>query len=49
MGNPTLVEVVRGGLIESRHCGAVAVVDADGRRVLALGDIEQPVYPRSAI
>ena len=31
MGNPVLVEVVRGGLVESRHCGAIAVVDADGR------------------
>jgi len=49
MGNPVLVEVLRGGLVESRHCGAVAVVDADGGRVLAQGDIERPVYPRSAI
>ncbi len=49
MGNPTLVEVVRGSRIESRHCGAIAVVDADGRRVFALGDIDQPVYPRSAV
>ena len=49
MRNPILVEVLRGGLVESRHCGAVAVVDADGRRALALGDIERPIYPRSAI
>jgi L-asparaginase II len=49
MGNPILVEVLRGTLVESRHCGAVAVVDADGRRLLALGDIERAVYPRSAI
>ncbi len=49
MGNPVLVEVVRGTLVESRHCGAVAVVDADGRGVLMLGDVERPVYPRSAI
>ena len=49
MGNPVLVEVRRGGLAESLHCGAVAVVDADGRRVLALGEVERPVYPRSAI
>jgi L-asparaginase II len=49
MNNPVLVEVVRGGLVESRHCGAVAVIDADGRRVLALGDTKQSVYPRSAI
>jgi L-asparaginase II len=49
MGNPVLVEVLRGGLVESRHAGAVAVVDADGDRVLALGEVERPVFPRSAI
>ena len=49
MGNPTLVEVLRGALVESRHSGAVAVADADGARVLALGDVERPVYPRSAV
>ena len=49
MSNPILVEVLRGALVESRHSGAVAVVDADGGRVLALGDVEQLVYPRSAV
>ena len=49
MGNPALIEVVRGRLIESRHRGAVAVVDADGQRLLAFGDIDRPVFPRSAI
>ena len=49
MSNPVLVEVLRGALVESRHTGAVAVVDADGGRVLALGDVERPVYPRSAV
>ena len=49
MGNPVLVEMVRGGLVESRHRGAVAVVDADGATVLALGDVARPVYPRSAV
>ncbi len=49
MGNPVLVEVVRGALTESRHRGAVAVVDADGATVLSLGDVGQPVYPRSAV
>src|SRR5829696_10115009 len=47
--NPVLVEVLRGALVESRHHGAVAVVDADGATVLALGDVAQPVYPRSAV
>ncbi|HTS39465.1 MAG TPA: asparaginase [Xanthobacteraceae bacterium] len=49
MANPALVEVVRGGRVESRHCGAVAVVDSNGKRVFGLGDVEQPVFPRSAV
>src|SRR5437764_8127594 len=49
MSNPVLVEAVRGALTESRHRGAVAVVDADGASVLALGDVARPVYPRSAV
>jgi L-asparaginase II len=49
MGNPVLVEALRGGLVESRHCGAVAVVDADGRTVFALGQVERPIFPRSAV
>jgi len=49
MTDNVLVEVLRGAVVESRHSGAVAVVDADGRVVLALGDIERAVYPRSAV
>jgi L-asparaginase II len=49
MANPVLVEVLRGPLVESRHCGAVAVMDADGACVLALGDVDRPVFPRSAV
>src|SRR5436190_5249456 len=49
MRNPVLVEVVRAALTESHHRGAVAVVDADGATVLALGDVARPVYPRSAV
>src|SRR5215213_1085036 len=47
MGNPVVVEVVRGALTESHHRGAVA--DADGAAVLALGDVARQVYPRSAV
>ena len=47
--NPVLVEVVRGAIVESRHAGAIAVADAQGRLVLALGDVERPVFPRSAV
>lgn len=47
--NPVLVEVLRGGHVESWHRAAVAVVDADGGLVAALGDVDRPVFPRSAI
>ena len=47
--NPRLVEVLRGGAVESRHRGAVAVADGAGRLLFALGDVEAPVFPRSAI
>jgi L-asparaginase II len=49
MNDPVLVEVLRGGLVESRHRGAAAVSDPDGRLVLALGDVAAPVFPRSAV
>jgi L-asparaginase II len=47
--NPVLVEALRGDLVESAHRGAVAVLDADGVVVLALGEIDRPIFPRSAI
>lgn len=47
--SPVLVEVWRGNMVESRHRATAAVVDADGRVVKAWGDIERPIYGRSAI
>ncbi|MGD9831513.1 MAG: asparaginase [Piscinibacter sp.] len=47
--NPVLVEALRGGAVESMHRGSVAIVDADGRSVLALGDVSRAVFPRSAV
>ena len=49
MSNPVLVEVLRGGRVESAHRGAVAVVDADGPIALAFGDVDRPIFPRSAV
>src|SRR4051812_10250504 len=49
MDNPILVEVTRSNLVESRHGGSVAVIDADGGTVLNVGDMEQRVFPRSAV
>jgi L-asparaginase II len=48
MSNPILVEITRGTLVESRHRGAAVVVDAAGTIVRAWGDVDRPVYPRSA-
>lgn len=47
--HPVLVEVLRGGIVESFHRGAVAVVDADGQLHTALGDVDRPIFPRSAV
>lgn len=47
--DPVLVEVMRGDLVESRHRGAAAVVDATGKVVMSWGDTERPVFARSAI
>jgi L-asparaginase II len=49
VNNPVLVEVTRGGAVESRHRGSAVVVDADGRIVLAIGDVDAPTFPRSAV
>ncbi len=49
MSNPILVEVLRGNHVESVHSGAIAVADARGKLLLALGDVERSVFPRSAV
>ena len=47
--NPILAETVRGNWVENRHRGAFAIVDAKGKIIASAGDIERPVFPRSAI
>jgi L-asparaginase II len=44
-----LVRVVRSGLQESVHLGHVAVCDADGRLVAAVGDPHRVVFARSSM
>lgn len=46
---PVFVEATRGAMVESRHRGIAAVVDATGKVVMSWGDVETPVYARSAI
>ena len=43
-----LVEVTRSGMVESRHRGSVVALAGDGSVALALGDVDSPVYGRSA-
>ena len=47
--HPVLVQAWRGGIVESAHRGAVAIVDAAGSLHTALGDIDRPIFPRSAV
>ncbi|TNE57236.1 MAG: asparaginase [Alphaproteobacteria bacterium] len=52
MANPVLVEVTRdpegGRFVESRHRGAIAIVDRSGDLVFSIGDVEALTCPRSA-
>jgi L-asparaginase II len=49
MTNPVIAEVTRGGIVESRHRGAFAVVDRAGHVVAAEGGIAAAIFPRSAV
>ncbi len=49
MDNPVLIEVSRGNGVESRHRGAIAVVDGSGKVIFGRGDVDQAIFPRSAI
>lgn len=44
-----LVQLTRGGVVESSHSGAVAVADADGTLLGGLGEVDGLVYARSAV
>ncbi|MDA8870381.1 asparaginase [Rhizobiaceae bacterium] len=46
---PVLVEITRGDSVESVHRGAISVIDGDGATVLAIGNVDTPVFPRSAV
>lgn len=41
--------MVRGGIVESRHHGRVVALDAAGAVVLAVGDVNAPLLPRSSL
>lgn len=48
-GAPVLVEVTRGGIVESVHRGRACIVDAAGHVLEQWGDIDGLVFPRSTI
>ena len=49
MSYELLVEVTRNGTVESRHFGAAVVCDYKSNIIASWGDIEQLVFPRSAL
>ena len=44
-----LLEVVRNEMVESVHAGHLLITDETGAPILELGDLDSPIYPRSAI
>lgn len=44
-----LIELTRGGTLESRHAGAIAVADLHGRLLASAGDAQWPAFTRSTI
>jgi L-asparaginase II len=49
MSNPILVELTRGPLVESTHTGSIAITRPSGELLVSIGDIQRPVFPRSAV
>ena len=47
--NPILAEMTRGSWVENRYRGAFVVCDVEGTIIASAGDVDRPVYPRSAI
>lgn len=47
--NPVLVEVFRGGVLESFHRGVICLVNEKGETIFSKGDANQLCYPRSAM
>lgn len=46
--DPVLLEVVRNGVVESRHHARIAVTGPDGHPQWTLGDAEAAMFPRSS-
>lgn len=48
MESRLIAEVTRGGVVESRHFGSIAVADPDGQVIFSLGNPEHYTFMRSA-
>ena len=48
-GYMPLVKLTRGGIVESMHFGAYAVVDSDGKLIASGGDPDLVTFPRSSM
>jgi L-asparaginase II len=44
---PVIAEIVRSGVVEGRHYGAVVALDADGSVAFSRGEVSAPILPRS--
>lgn len=49
MFHELFVEIMRNGIVESRHFGAAVVCDHEGNVVESWGDTDQLIFPRSAL
>ncbi|WP_196259293.1 asparaginase [Pelagibacterium limicola] len=47
--NPVLAHFKRGNWVENRHRGAFCLCDSRGNIAISMGDIDRPIFPRSAI
>ncbi|MCP4182632.1 MAG: asparaginase [Hyphomicrobiales bacterium] len=47
--NPVLAQVTRGNIVESFHRASYAITDNRGTLLSSAGDIQRPIFPRSAI
>lgn len=47
-GGALLAEVVRSGFVEGFHRGSAVVLKTDGSVLVSAGDVESPIFPRSA-
>lgn len=47
--NPILIEITRGGEVESEHRGRAVILRSNGTTLWSVGDVDRLTYPRSAI